>query len=351
MTIIPELPPGPFPDAPEYCVTLKFVQSSLGIAQSTLSLWMSTQTARGADFPYRVQSSIRYYTTALYEAAVLRFGPPPAIPSEFRWTVNSMAAELDLLPHQVRNHLKDYRGPRVRPSSFGSRAKPYHYPDEALEHVRQRMAFLTQEGIQRALNRSRTWVGPRLNHDLAEDRIAPNGRLLKHYPPSELKRLQALEPTVPAGTWLTAGAIGRQLNRSHGWVDSHLNHDLVQVRRSPSGRLREHYPPSELKRLQALTPKIPPAGDWLTEHAIGLALDREPRKWVRKYLNQDLGEDRVSATGEIRRHFPPSELKRLRGISQWTRPTRGPHPWGPTARKGTARAVPDEALEDNLSNS
>jgi hypothetical protein len=179
--------------------------------------------------------------------------------------------------------------------------------------------WLNTPSIAAAVNRSTRWVANRLNHDLAETRVGAEGKTSAYYPPSELERLKVLVATeVPPGDWLTTRAIAQACGRPSPWVEQRLNHDLAEERVATNGHPLSHYPPSELERLQAVLDTIPPAGDWVTAEIIIKELGQN-RRWVKSRLNPELAAVRLAANGTERIHYPPSELERLRALPKGKR--------------------------------
>lgn len=194
-----------------------------------------------------------------------------------------------------------------------------HYPPSELTRLRRlaretRKAgnWLTVKGIAAKLGRSGEWVRSRIDQTVGEERIDKSGRKQIHYPRTELVRLRELDSQTPEhGGWLTIQAIRLELGRAHSWVNKRINHELAQDRKDPSGNVFPHYPPSELERLRQLSEGVPDHDGWVTTGTIVAELGKSAL-WVNHRLNPALGEQRRSAQGRVHTYYPPSELERLR---------------------------------------
>lgn len=177
--------------------------------------------------------------------------------------------------------------------------------------------WLVSSAIARVIGRSNRWVNRRINIRLSENRLTPSGRIRAHYPPSELERLKSLSDgwAQPANDWLTVTAIAASIGRDAYWVERRINQSLAELRALTIGREEIHYPPSEKDRLRAINEAIVPGGDWVTLRAICLAVGRS-HDWVVRHVNNDLVEARQDSVGTVVPHYPPSECDRLRQISE-----------------------------------
>jgi hypothetical protein len=244
------------------------------------------------------------------------------VPPAGDWlTVKGISAEVGRDPDWVIRRLDLALG-EARLTATG--APRDHYPPSELARLKALKAgepppagdWLTMNGISVELRRDHRWVTSRLNPALSEVRLSATGAPRDHYPPSELDRLRQMVGTAAAaGDWLTVNGMATKLGRVSAWIERRLDHELAEVRLSATGAPRDHYPPSEFRRLQALAAgEPPPAGEWLSINAIARAVGLS-KTWVKPRLDSTTAEDRVGANSKVSPHYPPSELERLRGLS------------------------------------
>jgi hypothetical protein len=104
----------------------------------------------------------------------------------------------------------------------------------------------------------RDWVLNRLAQTPIRPEIrrqAATGREFPHYPPDTFAVLEEAMETVspPAGDWLTMHAIAQTLGRSGNWVSRRLEENWLftaEPRLDDMGVERIHYPPSTVQALQ-----------------------------------------------------------------------------------------------------
>jgi superfamily II DNA or RNA helicase len=117
------------------------------------------------------------------------------------------------------------------------------------------------------------------------------------------------------GDWMSCEQICTALGRGQFWVEKRLNEGFLhvgEIRRLPKGKPAMHYPPDVKDKL--LLQKGKKAGTWLTVTQIA-ALLQIHHKNVQTKLDKFLpgkGEQRLTVSGQLRVHYPPSIVKSLR---------------------------------------
>jgi hypothetical protein len=301
-------------------LTVDGICHQLGVSNQ----WVETRVNPSlAEFRLSKAGAVRYYYPPheVERLAALREALPP--PAGDWLSIRAIADSI--------GQSRDWVTPRLNPATAEdrlgatNRVSPHYPPAERdrlqclIDAAPPADDWLIITHVARALGRSRDWVQRRINHDTAEDRLTPDGRIAPHYPPREIKRLKIWKegpPPPPAGDWLTIGAMVARLECSWGWVELHVQAEAAEVRVSRSGHARTHYPPAEFDRLHKLRNAQVPAGDWLTVRAIKRQVGRSQR-WVERRVDPALAQDRVcAANGRVLPHYPPSEVERLRRISE-----------------------------------
>ena len=198
-----------------------------------------------------------------------------------------------------------------------------HYPPSELERLRKLAegephagGWMNVAQIAAILSRPHIWVDKRLDQSAGESRKAGNGRMLPHYPRSELERLRKLaEGESQAGGWMTAKNISSSLGKTQDWVESHLDSTTGEGRKAENGKILIHYPPSELERLRKLVESYIEAEGWMTAWEMSVSLNRS-KKWLSVRLDTSFAKERKGKCGRLLMHYPPSELERLRMLSR-----------------------------------
>ncbi len=170
----------------------------------------------------------------------------------------------------IVNRMKESSwAPQLRQSPLTGKVLVF-YPPETVKYLQSLTthpaagSWLTAEAIIAATRKSVNWTMSRLRQPhiaaLAEMRLDAQKVPRLHYPPSVLAQLEqeakALEAFPKAGDWLLPHQIARKLGRSKLWVNNRLQ--LLEVtteqRRDGKGRVKEHYPPGTIERLQSEIP-------------------------------------------------------------------------------------------------
>ncbi|HLD26238.1 MAG TPA: hypothetical protein VJC05_04320 [Candidatus Andersenbacteria bacterium] len=206
--------------------------------------------------------------------------------------------------------------------------------------------WLTMEDLSRQLERSKTWIADRIQHQ-GQFRVRPGGGIFLHYPPSvqnALHRMRVAEDAISmAGDWLTAGEIARSVcARSRHTVVKLLNANFAHVaekrKNLATNRFLLHYPAWVINRVRELLRsdqvkdvaqgeiaaacRYQGAGDWLAVKQIALLLNRS-EQWVRRQLAAnfaDSGELRVNTMNRPYWYYSPEVVSRLRELAEVDRP-------------------------------
>ncbi|MES2631264.1 MAG: hypothetical protein V4611_04895 [Patescibacteria group bacterium] len=180
----------------------------------------------------------------------------------------------------------------------------------------QRYAVKT---MARLLGKTQDWATPRVKDYGQYKAPKISGRIKYHQEVFESLEAQANE-YPPAEGWMTDNAMALRLNKDIDWVRSRLTvyAELVETRLTIEGRAAPHYPPEVFETLEALANEYPPAGDWMTEDAMAIALDRS-FMWVRMRIEPyfEISDMRLQKiNNRPRRHYPPQVYAELQVMSE-----------------------------------
>lgn len=168
----------------------------------------------------------------------------------------------------------------------------------------------------------RDWIDNRFTEaDIGPElRWSPlTGKVLGFYDESVVEFLNSIPSYPPAGNWLVADAIQKDIGKSTNWTRARLAKPDVQamaeIRLDPHLVPRLHFPPQVVEILEkeiVEARKYPKAGDWLLVYQIAKQLGRS-KLWVDnrlKFLGIQ-GELRRDGKGRVKEHFPPDIGVRL----------------------------------------
>jgi hypothetical protein len=214
---------------------------------------------------------------------------------------------------------------------FHEHQKEYfdYYPYYTLELLREERAWregylalplqVTAYQAAEAVGRSYGWSAKTLSAIYPNARRQEDGRKSLIYPRSSILKLRDLTlATPPDANWPTMPRLIEFTSHDREWILNRLTQTPIRPetrRQVVTGRELLHYPPDTFTVLQEAMEKVPPpAGDWLTVHAIAPLVGRSER-WVSERIEQKylpLGEPRLDDMGVERIHYPPSIVQLLK---------------------------------------
>lgn len=176
--------------------------------------------------------------------------------------------------------------------------------------------WLTANKIRIKLRRSFHYTIERLQaYSAAAElrREAQSGKIVLHYPPSIVARLQQGEIEA-SHTWKTARQISTELGISEFRVHEALKRlkPVHEIRCNELGRKRIHYPPSTITTIKDECAGEDVTG-WVTVNELTCLLPRRGRKWIVNRIAGLRCESRLGR-GKANRllpHFPPEIINQL----------------------------------------
>lgn len=204
-----------------------------------------------------------------------------------------------------------------------------YYPQYALDLIREERAWrewylsfpqtVNANQVAEAIGRSYGWTAKTLSS------LYPNAPRQKHghksrlYPRISIQKLRDVTfATPPDENWPTIPRLVEFTGHDRTWVLNRLSQTSIRPelrRQAITGREFPHYPPDTFDVLQDYMDVLPPpAGNWLTAHAIEGLLGKSGN-WVSKRLEDSYlssGEPRLDDMGVERIHYPPTTVELLK---------------------------------------
>lgn len=169
------------------------------------------------------------------------------------------------------------------------------------------------------LGRSYGWTAKNLGALYPNVDKQTHGYRARLYPRTAALKLRKIVLATPSDEdWPTLPRLVEFTGRDREWVLNRLARTTIRPetrRQSVTGREFPHYPPDAFDVLtEAMEQAAPPAGDWLTAHAIAELIGKS-YNWTVRRLEEKYkltGEPRLDDKGVERIHYPPSTVEALR---------------------------------------
>ena len=195
------------------------------------------------------------------------------------------------------------------------------YPPAALTELEQMLPTnlpagdcLPMSQLYQQVGRSRLWISNRLQKMGRKGQLRINraNRVSLHWPGWVLPVLKTLAVEYPdSGDWLSLAQLAVALGKDREWIEPRLVSVGGEARRIPgSGKIFIHYPPGTVEALRAEAEKLVPAGGWMTAPQIASRVGRS-RNWVKRRVDGEPFEMRISANGRPEPHYPPEVITEL----------------------------------------
>ena len=244
-------------------------------------------------------------------------------------TAQQIATALGVDSNIVRRPLKKFDIETER--MYHERQQKYYdyYPQYTVDLIREEQEWrewylsfpqrVNANQVADAIGRSHGWAVKTLSELYPDAPKQRNGHKSRLYPKVAIQKLRDITfATPPDENWPTLPRLIEFTRRDRTWVQNRLSQTSIRPetrRQVLTGREFPHYPPDTFDVLQEFMNVIPPpAGNWLTAHAIEDLIDKSGN-WVAKRLEDSYlstGEPRLDDMGVERIHYPPATVQLLK---------------------------------------